>query len=357
MIKRTCRNLADRCLVCGGDQPSCKCNQEEDEWWDWSNLPSVLIDDIVVRVRYDVTDYIHLRVSCKEWRKCTGNPRDLDIRPRRWTMLSNNTDGVRHRFLNLSTGACVHVNLQELSTHQVEASTEGLLLLRDKVSHAVRLLNPLTGTLTDLPPITAELGQVHAVWTEKLLFVPRIFYAGISEETSPATVVLMMRGVVSSIEYAKPGDKQWALLSDCLLDGRIRHSSVSTLQGRVYLATYEGNILQVDLAGERLVPVEDIRRHRALFVGESACFSLSTERFPSVAGNAVYIGPNGYSARKIGVRYLEDRTTDPPFQFVREESACTRSHGRVRRFVPIARPCTLQEYLVCCAGIRGGMKD
>jgi hypothetical protein len=220
-------------------------------------LPSELVDDIAVRVlRYDVTGYIRLRVACKEWRKCTTNPRDLDIRLRRWTMLSNNTKGVRRRFLNLSTGACVHIDLQELSTHQVEASTEGLLLLRNKASHDVRLLNPLTGTLTDLPPITAELGQVHAVWTEQLLFLPRIFYAGISDETSPATVVLMMRGVASFIAYAKPGDSQWALLSDYLLDDHIRHSSVSTLQGRVYLATYEGNVLQVRVDPEpRLVPV------------------------------------------------------------------------------------------------------
>jgi hypothetical protein len=413
---------------------------------DWSSLPSELVDDIAVRVlRYDVTGYIRLRVACKEWRKCTANPRDLDIRLRHWTMLSNNTKGVRRRFLNLSTGACVHIDLQELSTHQVEASTEGLLLLRDKVSHAVRLLNPLTGTLTDLPPITAELGQVHDVWTEQLLFVPSIFYAGISEETSPATVVLTMRGVASFIAYAKPGDTQWALLSDCLLNGCIRHSSVSTLQGRVYLATYEGNILQVrvgseprlvlvvmdqpfkdsidnkvisylvpaddhrhqgmllvrhyrsldhlslveqrkmkcgkkmdvirvetnyrnnqwhlievlqvDLDRERLVPVEDIGCHRALFVGDLVCFSLSTERFPSVAGNAVYIGANSYSAGKIGVRCLGDRTTDPPFQFVRGESAYTGSHGRVRRLVPMARPYTLQEYLVFCAGIKGGIKD
>jgi hypothetical protein len=111
----------------------------------------------------------------------------------------------------------------------------------------------------------------------------------------------------------------------------------------------------VDLAGERLVPVEDIVRHRALFVGDLACFSLSTERFPSVAGNAVYFGPDGYS--EIGVRYLGDRTTDPPFQFVQDKSALMRSHGRVRVLGPIARPCTLQEYLVCCVGIKGGIKD
>jgi hypothetical protein len=414
---------------------------------DWSSLPSELVDDIAVRVlRYDVTGYIRLRVACKEWRKCTTNPRDLDIRLRRWTMLSNNTKGVRRRFLNLSTGACVHIDLQELSTHQVEASTEGLLLLRNKASHDVRLLNPLTGTLIDLPPITAELGAMHSVWTGKLIPIPRIIYAGISDETSPATVVLMMRGVVSFVAYAKPGDTQWALLRDRLLDSHIQYTSVSTLQGRVYLATFEGNVLQVrvgpeprlvpvvmdqpfkeningkmisylvpadehqrhrgmllvrhykcldhfssaerrkmkrgkkmdairvesdympnrwhliqvlhvDLAGKRLVPVEDIGRHRALFVGELACFSLSTERFPSVAGNAVYFGPDSYCTGEIGVRYLRDRTTDPPFQFVHDKSALMRSHGRVWRLGPIARPCTLQEYLVCCAGIKGGIKD
>ncbi|KAK1678025.1 hypothetical protein QYE76_038873 [Lolium multiflorum] len=36
-------------------------------------------------------------------------------------------------------------------------------------------------------------------------------------------------------------------------------------------------VLQVDLARERLVPVEDIGRHRALFVGDLACFCLSTD--------------------------------------------------------------------------------
>uniref|UniRef100_A0A453AL95 KIB1-4 beta-propeller domain-containing protein n=1 Tax=Aegilops tauschii subsp. strangulata TaxID=200361 RepID=A0A453AL95_AEGTS len=49
-------------------------------------------------------------------------------------------------------------------------------------------------------------------------------------------------------------------------------------------------VFEVDVAGKRLVPVEDIGRHRAVFVGEVACFSLSARRFPCVAGNAVYMG-------------------------------------------------------------------
>ncbi|KAM0871595.1 hypothetical protein ACQ4PT_039277 [Festuca glaucescens] len=132
---------------------------------------------------------------------------------------------------------------------------EVLLLLRDKASHAVRLLNPLTGTLTQFPPITIELGVMHTAWTERLLLILRIIYAGISDETSPMTVVLMMRGVVSFMSYAKAGDTRWALLSNNLY-GHIQYTSVSTLEGRVYLATYEGNIDQVRIRPDPwLVPV------------------------------------------------------------------------------------------------------
>ncbi|CAM0907363.1 unnamed protein product [Alopecurus aequalis] len=284
---------------------------------------------------------------------------------------------------------------------------------------------------------------MHTAWIGKFICIPRIVYAGISDETSPATVVLMMRDHAFFIAYAKPGDTRWVLVSDSLL-GRIRCTSVSTLQGRVCLATYEGNIVQVrirpdprlvpvgmdqpfqgntvsylvpaddhhrhrgmlvvrhywnlehlsvaewrkikrrkksdairvesenwerwhliqvlevDLARARLVPVEDIGRHHALFVGQFACLSLSTERFPSVTGNTVYFGRYEYSSGKIGARYLGDKTTDPPFQFVEEhvmEPTWDRSYQRVLRLAPIARPCTLQEYLVCCAGIKGGIKD
>ena len=115
-----------------------------------------------------MSEYIRLRAACKEWRTCTADPRDgLDprFRPRRWIMLSNRTDGDGRRFLNLSTGASARVDLPELSRHHLEASAEGLLLLRDKATRAVRLLNPLTRAITDLPPITADLGSAYTVWT------------------------------------------------------------------------------------------------------------------------------------------------------------------------------------------------
>ncbi|XBI52384.1 hypothetical protein VPH35_034764 [Triticum aestivum] len=381
---------------------------------DWPNLPTALIDDIADRLlSHDVSEYFRLRSACKEWRRCTADAREgcnhLDprFRPRRWIMLSNGTDGDGRRFLNLSTGASARVDLPELSRHHLEASTEGLLLLRDKASHAVRLLNPLTRALTDLPPVTADLGGAYAVWTGPFQSAARIIYAGVSDETFPSSVVLLMadRHLGRAIAYAKPGDQRWAVMDDEMwrADNPMwcRFSSASTLQGRFYFATLEGHVMharlcpeprvvpvvveqpntdhnmfcylvppdnddhrcgggmlmvryylsldhlsaderrimkrrrkvmdvirverenrwnliqvfEVDVAGKRLVPVEDIGRHRAVFVGDVACFSFSARRFPCVAGNAIHMGALGARCPPVGVRYLADKTADPSFVF------------------------------------------
>jgi hypothetical protein len=178
----------------------------------------VLVDDIASRLlRYDVAEYIRLRAPCKEWRNCTAEPREGDIRfrPRRWIMLSNRTDGDGRRFLNLSTGACARVDLPELYPQYLETSTEGLLLVRHKSSHAARLLNPLTRALIDLPPITMDLGSAYDVWTGLFVCASRVIYAGISDETSPPSVVLLMTdGRGRAIVYAKPGDQRWTVMDD-----------------------------------------------------------------------------------------------------------------------------------------------
>uniref|UniRef100_A0A8R7TD91 Uncharacterized protein n=1 Tax=Triticum urartu TaxID=4572 RepID=A0A8R7TD91_TRIUA len=77
----------------------------------------------------------------------------------------------------------------------------------------------------------------------------------------------------------------------------------------------------------------------------------------------------------VGVRYLADKSADPPFEFTTDGPASPdeqlkwyHRHNRPElnlfldtgpelNLVPLARPCTLQEYLVCCAGLPGGLKD
>ncbi|KAM0922066.1 hypothetical protein ACQ4PT_006432 [Festuca glaucescens] len=217
MRKRNRHNLAGSVRRCGGDHPL-HSRGHGDERRDWRNLASVLVEDIASRLlRYDVSEYIRLRAACKEWRNCTAEPREGDIRfrPRRWIMLSNRTDGDGRRFLNLFTGACARVDLPELYTQYLETSTEGLLLLRHKSSHAPRLLNPLTRALIDLPPITMDLGSAYDVWTGLFVCASRVIYAGISDETSPPSVVLLMTdGRGRAIVYAKPGDQRWAVMDD-----------------------------------------------------------------------------------------------------------------------------------------------
>ncbi|KAM0859206.1 hypothetical protein ACQ4PT_047350 [Festuca glaucescens] len=363
-------------------------------------------------------------------------------------MLSNRTDGDGRRFLNLSTGACARVDLPELSAHHLETSADGLLLLRNKASHAARLLNPLTRVLTDLPPITADLGSAYTLWTGQSPDCTRLVLAGISEETSPPSVVLLMKDRYErAIAYARPCDQRWTVMNSEVwgsLSISFSFSSASTLQGRFYFATPEGNILEaslrpeprlvpvvasqakiefnvnsylvppadhhrgggmlmvryyttlnhlsvnerrnmkgrrdvirldertkkyrwsliqvleVDVAGKMLLPVEDIGR-------QQACFSLSARTFPCVAGNAVYLGAEGVRYPPVGVRYLTGKAVDPAFQFTTEDESLLELENselkgyRVKKpelnLVPLARPCTLQEYLVCCAGLLGGLKD
>uniref|UniRef100_A0A0A9AYE0 KIB1-4 beta-propeller domain-containing protein n=1 Tax=Arundo donax TaxID=35708 RepID=A0A0A9AYE0_ARUDO len=470
MRKRTRFTLTDPLRSSCGDRLLRICGQEE--WRDWRNLPSELTEEIATRLlRYDVAEYLRLRAACKAWRECTGYSSGLDsrFRPRRWIMLSS-CDGARCRFLNLGTGACAQVDLPELSGHRIESSTEGLLVLREKASDAIRLLNPLTRAITDLPPITAALRSVSPDWSEdwKTAYPSRIVYAGISDETSPPTVALFMRGQLWNIAYAKPGDERWALVDDkgwrtfpnqrVIRDGKalryVWYLSAVTLRGRIYFATFQGNILKlrlhprprlvplvkdqshhmiwhcdmlyhnvvsylvpaddnhssmlmvrhysgldhlspdeqrrmkrrkktsliklpgdrpgrynwhqlevckVDLAGKRLVPVESIG-HRAVFVGDVACISLSAQRFPSVYGNVVYLGMNSHCSIACGLCHLQDNRIEPRLEHVIEGGGKAPlglgpTLREPERIVPLARPCSLEEYLVCRVGFKKGIKD
>ncbi|CAM0902730.1 unnamed protein product [Alopecurus aequalis] len=97
-------------------------------------------------------------------------------------------------------------------------------------------------------------------------------------------------------------------------------------------------VLEVDIAGRRLVPVGSLGRY-AVFVGYTHCLHISKEMFPSISADTIYLGCYhqqycGFSTYHINKK--NHRRTEPKHKFVYYAT----------RFAPAARPYNLHEYLV-----------
>ncbi|KAM0856039.1 hypothetical protein ACQ4PT_049374 [Festuca glaucescens] len=169
----------------------------------------------------DVADYVRFRAVCRSWRRCSADPRahgglDWRFHPRRWVMLREELAVPdRRSFLNTSTGDCVQVDISELRDHLLLAVTpEGLLVLVHKPQRAtVRLLNPLTRHLTELPPLTTLLPpEDHDKLSENNVYFDGQFKAWGSGIANDDSTVVLCFNKLRMIGMAKPGDDSWNLL-------------------------------------------------------------------------------------------------------------------------------------------------
>lgn len=132
---------------------------------DWASLPADISNAIAERLLLaaDVTDYMCFRAVCAHWRASTASPRDptlrdVRFRPRGWIALCDG-DGVRPAdageitFFHTSTSRRLRIRLPELQDHRIVGFTDGLLVLLNKSTTAVRVLHPFTRVFVDLPPI------------------------------------------------------------------------------------------------------------------------------------------------------------------------------------------------------------
>ncbi|KAM0827728.1 hypothetical protein ACQ4PT_067998 [Festuca glaucescens] len=189
---------------------------------DWSNLgegPAGLVADRLLA--NDVADYIRFSAVCGPWRQWSTDPRshgildrilDRRFHPRKWIMLRETHDHHR-RLLNVSTGQCIEMpRLPELLRgHDVFGpTTEGLLVLLDRSSYVVRLLNPLTGRIANLPPATTLLRfmKYNVSPTANLREIFEVSDAGLADDS---TFAIYFRGM-HMLAVAKPGDKRWTLV-------------------------------------------------------------------------------------------------------------------------------------------------
>ncbi|KAE8808495.1 hypothetical protein D1007_15050 [Hordeum vulgare] len=211
-------------------------------WADLEAGPAGLIAECVLA--YDVADYISFRAVCRPWRQCSPAPRAYDsldrrIHPRRWIMLREPlsapsrrsdrrlyprerirlaTPDCRRHFLSTSTGKCIHIEIPELRGHDVLALTaEGLLVLLDRPQRtAVRLFNPLTRHLTELPPLTTLLSQEQRDCLLSSLDVSAHFGtwgSGILNLNDDDSTVVLCFNSLSMLGMAKKGDVCWTPLN------------------------------------------------------------------------------------------------------------------------------------------------
>ncbi|KAL6610023.1 hypothetical protein ACP70R_039992 [Stipagrostis hirtigluma subsp. patula] len=402
--------------------------QDPWEWRDWANLLPELVDEISGRLlSLDVAEYLRFRAVCRPWRGLTADPRsgplDSRFRPRNWAVLTiTQNAGPRRHLLNLSTAASLRVDIPALSTHCHLCAADGLLVLFDRATKAIRLVDPLSNAITNFPAM-AELFQNARGMNPRL-----INGAGFDDSTSPPSLVLCLRDIVSTAIFAQPGDARWtpvtpgqASYSRYDSSGKVLFHSLLSRRGRCYLASPEGSVyflelrplprlvevvdqrpmcppdthhlkrvisflingdvhgddggrmlmvrywrnveyfggkgaykptelftvggqtgrievMEVDIPGRRLVPVRSLGRRRAVFVGETHCVLVSTETFPSVATDVIYLGYRNQRIMKFSAYHLSTRRTEPPHQF-RLDDHC--------RLLPYARPCNLDQYLAC----------
>ncbi|CAN6175921.1 unnamed protein product [Urochloa humidicola] len=326
---------------------------------DWAGLggdgPTGLIAELVLAS--SLPDYVRFRFVCHSWRRCSPDPLDaggLDARflPRQWIMLDKAHPAAasrRHRFLNVSTGECILTDLPELDDHTLLAVTpEGLLLLLHEPTLAVRLLNPLTHQLTELPPVTSLLTQEEQrAWRSgtPLKDMLQVTSAGLADAS---TVAVLFRWPIA-LAVARPGDDHWTVVDDSFMDSTLacaggfycanrgsimvldttnnqppRLRLVATERGTsfrfnrtshsLHLVDNAGELLlvrrtpgqdsdtrgaktyrrkckvfRVDLDAGALVPAKDLRG-RAVFMGLSRAVSVSAGAFPSVPADTVYLG-------------------------------------------------------------------
>lgn len=317
-------------------------------WRDWASLsdgPAGLIAERLLAAG-DVADYVSFRAACRPWQLCLPDPREqgvLDRRfhPRQWTMLRT-TRGSPYRrcFLNVTTGRCRYVHLPELRGHDVFGpTTEGLLVLLDRATCVVRLLNPFTRQAADLPPATALMtrSDLERRRRDGEDFA-EISGAGLADDR---TIAVYFPGI-TTLAVAKPGDAQWTVVDR----GRYLSPAMS-FAGRFYCATCRAvmvveisddqppqlvvaaelirplsgimldtvhlvdnggeltlvdrescgtrswperyEVYQVDLAAGEMVPVRGLGG-RAVFVGWERSLSVSPSVFPSISADTIYLG-------------------------------------------------------------------
>ncbi|XP_034606872.1 uncharacterized protein, partial [Setaria viridis] len=328
------------------------------EWRDWANLTSELVEDIAGRLLSDdVSEYYRFRAVCRLWRDADLRARgalDRRFRPRNWVVLTISPDaGPRRRVINMATAASLSVNLPALTTHCHLGAVDGLLVLFHRITKAICLLDPLNNAVTEFPAISISsiMATVPPVMARFSMFFQRSNSLDGHSINGGRCYVASLEGSIFLVELGplpqlvKIIDQHQHATRDAILYIRILSYLVGGSNGRMLLVRYWRNVehfggrgaynqtqlftvggvtgrievSEVDIAGRTLIPVRSLG-HYAAFVGMTHCMLVSTKTFPSIVADAIYLGYSYQISRKFSIYYLKTRRAEPPHEFVLDEN-------------------------------------
>uniref|UniRef100_N1QQY9 KIB1-4 beta-propeller domain-containing protein n=1 Tax=Aegilops tauschii TaxID=37682 RepID=N1QQY9_AEGTA len=345
-----------------GSLPS-SCPEQRRDWANLSDGPMGIIAERVLA--YDIADFLRMDHSPPPALSKGGIGRISltglwGLSPSVSSPTTSPTSSASvPRFLNPSTGECIHVDIPELREHEVLALTpEGLLVLLHNQYH-VRLLNPLTSQLMQLPPITMLLpSEDHHRLSDRYNFGTNFAAWGSGIADDDSTVVLCFYRL-RMLGVAKPGDDRWTLLKfpdplrtvPLMFSGRFYcvnlngvmvlrmspprlevaaklHIQVSREGYSAHLVDNGGELMlvhrrrwhrwsydvyRVDLATGDLVAVNSLGRERALFMGMYCSLSVPIEIFPSgsMSGDTIYLSFDAGERDDFEAYHLTDRSITP----------------------------------------------
>ncbi|KAM0861084.1 hypothetical protein ACQ4PT_046102 [Festuca glaucescens] len=229
--------------------------EAEQQWCDLAALPSELVEEVAKRLLdNDVADLVCFRLACKLWKNtfmlepsALGACIHHRFHPHQWIMLPEQNDGdARRMFLNTVTTKTIRIDLPVLHNHAVvagsAASPEGMLVLRDEDSLVIRVLNPLTGHVINLPSVkTLQRGRHRrGPVSRKFREEHKVTAAGFAGDSN----VVIYFGEVNRMAVAKPGDARWTPVRGL----RSPVLTTITFQRRFYCIDDE-NLLVLDMAG------------------------------------------------------------------------------------------------------------
>ncbi|KAI5009471.1 hypothetical protein ZWY2020_011608 [Hordeum vulgare] len=215
----------------------------------WTSLQPDLVRLVGWRVvAGDLLDYVRFRAVCTHWRSSTVSPRgrgifDQRFHPRRWMVLPDGhglhpkDNKGKKRFFSLSTGVSVCPRLPD--DYRVLDSVDGILLLQRRQGQgSIRLLNPFTGDIAELPPLGSVVSdsELHLSSHEiSSHVVPGGVVTSVTVSLDGAAVVMIWILEFSRVIFATTKDNHWSQSTRKFILTR-RPISV---QGKLYVLCYD----------------------------------------------------------------------------------------------------------------------